>query len=145
MKIHTSHILGLLLAIGCLGCGTSTPRFRSEPSTTTPSTETGAHQLAGIASYYAEEFNGRNTANGEIFNMHAFTAAHRTLPFNTLVLVTNVETSLSVIVRINDRGPFKDDRVIDLSLAAAQRIGLVSRGTGPVTLSIVDPSFPSRK
>jgi hypothetical protein len=77
--------------------------------------------------------------------MHAFTAAHRTLPFNTLVLVTNVETGLSVIVRINDRGPFKDDRVIDLSLAAAQRIGLVSRGTGPVTLSIVDPSFPSRK
>jgi rare lipoprotein A len=139
MKIHVSHILGLLLAVGCLGCGTSSPRFRSEPSTGS-TVRPSEHQLSGIASYYAEEFNGRPTANGETYDMHAFTAAHRTLPFNTIVLVTNVETGMSVVVRINDRGPFKDDRVIDLSLAAAQRIGLISRGTGPVTLAIVDPT-----
>jgi rare lipoprotein A len=94
--------------------------------------------MTGIASYYAEEFDGRPTANGEKYDMHALTAAHRTLPFNTVVRVMNVENGYSVVVRINDRGPFKDDRVIDLSLEAAQRIRLIAKGTGAVALEIVD-------
>jgi rare lipoprotein A len=71
--------------------------------------------------------------------MHALTAAHRTIPFGTRVRVTNLETGMSVVVRINDRGPFKDDRVIDLSLEAAKKVGLIPRGTGPVELEIVEP------
>jgi len=97
------------------------------------------HQLSGVASYYADEFDGRPTASGEVYDMHALTAAHRTLPFSTTVRVTNVENGQSVVVRINDRGPFKDDRVIDLSLEAAGRIGLITHGTAPVTLQIVHP------
>jgi rare lipoprotein A len=93
--------------------------------------------MSGIASFYAEEFNGRPTASGETYDMHALTAAHRTLPFNTAVRVTQTENNKSVIVRINDRGPFKDDRVIDLSLEAARRIGLTAKGTGPVKLEII--------
>jgi rare lipoprotein A len=108
-----------------------------------PSRDISVHQLAGIASYYAEEFNGRPTASGEQYDMHALTAAHRTLPFNSMVRVTSVSTGQSVVVRINDRGPFKDDRVIDLSLAAAQRIGLIAKGTGSVTLEVL-PSDGSK-
>jgi rare lipoprotein A len=70
--------------------------------------------------------------------MHALTAAHRTLPFNTTVKVTLLENARSVVVRINDRGPFKDNRVIDLSLEAARRIGLVQKGTGAVSLEIIE-------
>ena len=121
-----------------VGCGTSAPRFRSEPRGGPAARGAGTHQMTGIASYYAEEFDGRSTANGEQYDMHALTAAHRTLPFNTVVRVTNVENGYSVVVRINDRGPFKDDRVIDLSLEAAQRIGLIAKGTGAVALEIVD-------
>jgi peptidoglycan lytic transglycosylase len=140
MRINTTFIVLALCAVGIMGCGTSAPRFRSEPRNTPVSRDIGSHQLSGIASYYAEEFNGRTTANGERYDMHALTAAHRTLPFSTMVRVTNNENGRSVIVRINDRGPFKDDRVIDLSLEAAQRIGLTGKGTGPVTLEIVSTS-----
>jgi rare lipoprotein A len=96
------------------------------------------HQLTGVASYYAHEFDGKATASGEVYDMHQLTAAHRTLPFNSLVRVTNQQTGESVVVRINDRGPFKSDRVIDLSLAAAQRIGLIAQGTGPVRLEVLE-------
>ncbi|MDH7515543.1 MAG: septal ring lytic transglycosylase RlpA family protein [Bacteroidota bacterium] len=88
----------------------------------------------GIASYYAEEFHGKRTANGERFSMWAMTAAHRTLPFNTLVRVTNLETGNSVVVRINDAGPFKDERVIDLSKAAAARLGILEQGKARVRI-----------
>jgi rare lipoprotein A len=70
--------------------------------------------------------------------MHALTAAHKTLPFNTTVKVMNLENGRSVVVRINDRGPFKDDRVIDLSLEAARQIGLIANGTGPVKIEIIE-------
>jgi rare lipoprotein A len=72
--------------------------------------------------------------------MNALTAAHRTLPFNTRVRVTNLENGKSVVVRINDRGPFKGDRVIDLSLAAAKAIGMIQQGTAPVTIDVVGSS-----
>jgi rare lipoprotein A len=100
----------------------------------------GAYSLSeeGIASYYADEFNGRTTSNGEVYDMNKMTAAHRTLPFNTKVLVTNTGINKSVIVRINDRGPFKDDRVIDLSLAAAKALELIGSGTAHVKLQVVE-------
>jgi rare lipoprotein A len=93
--------------------------------------------LRGTASWYGQEFAGRTTANGEIFDPMRLTAAHRTLPFGTIVDVTNPANGRTVRVRINDRGPFIGDRVVDLSFAAADRIGLVQAGVGPVELKIV--------
>jgi rare lipoprotein A len=81
--------------------------------------------LSGLASYYGKEFHGKKTASGEPFDMEALTAAHRTLPFNTTVKVTNTRNGKSVRVRINDRGPFIAGRIIDLSYAAAKTIGLL--------------------
>ena len=88
----------------------------------------GNYSAEGFASYYAEEFNGRKTANGEIFDMTDYTAAHRTLPFNTFLKVTNKENNFSLLVRINDRGPFVKSRILDLSEAAARRIGSYMHG-----------------
>ena len=96
----------------------------------------------GVASWYGPKFHGRKTASGEIFDMHALTAAHRTLPFGTLVRVTYLKTGKSVVVRINDRGPWKRGRIIDLSYAAARKIGLVRDGTGRVRLEVV--RWPSK-
>lgn len=94
---------------------------------------------SGVASYYGRKFHGRRTASGERFDMGAMTAAHRTLPFGSLVRVTNPSTGQSVTVRINDRGPFSRNRTIDLSRAAAEQIGLVRRGHGTVELELLAP------
>lgn len=93
---------------------------------------------AGVASYYAPGFHGRRTANGERFDMHAMTAAHRTLPFGTLVKVTNLSNGKSTVVRVNDRGPYVGNRVIDLSVAAAKQIGSTHSGVAQVSLEIVN-------
>ena len=93
---------------------------------------------AGVASYYGPGFHGRRTANGERFDMHAMTAAHRTLPFGTLVKVTNLSNGKSAIVRVNDRGPYVGKRVIDLSVAAAKQIGSTGSGTARVSLEVMD-------
>ena len=93
-----------------------------------------------VASYYADKFHGRKTSNGETFNMWALTAAHKTLPFNTLVRVTNLSNGKSVVVRINDRGHFVSGREIDLSKAAASQLDMIKSGTARVSLAIVsDP------
>jgi rare lipoprotein A len=95
-------------------------------------------ELAGLASYYAEPYHGRKTANGETFDTYQeLTAAHRTLPFNTVVKVTNQDNGRDVEVRINDRGPFIEGRVIDLSLRAAREIDMVRAGIAPVRLQIL--------
>lgn len=121
------------------GCGSGSPRFTSRDRPNLSSSEPAASsRLEGVASYYAEDFNGRKTASGEVYDMNDLTAAHRTLPFGTKVKVTNVDTGRSVVVRINDRGPFRDDRVIDLSLGAAKQIGLIAMGTGRVILQILE-------
>ena len=91
-----------------------------------------------IASFYHDKFNGRKTASGEIFSNRKLTAAHRTLPFGTIVQVTNLRTEKSVEVRINDRGPFHSSRALDLSKAAFDSIGNTARGTMPVEYEIVD-------
>jgi rare lipoprotein A len=101
---------------------------REKPSTSSFDIE------GGVATYYADSFQGRRTANGEYYNEHAYSAAHRTLPFGTYVRVTNVARKKSVIVRINDRGPYVGNRIIDLSFAAASAIGLRGSGHARVTL-----------
>ena len=103
-----------------------------------PEATSGRSLGAGVASYYGSRFHGRRTANGERFDMNAMTAAHKRLPFGSRVRVTNPRNGKSVVVRINDRGPFTRGRTIDLSKAAAQRIGIVSRGHGQVELELVD-------
>ncbi|MFA9201646.1 MAG: septal ring lytic transglycosylase RlpA family protein [Cypionkella sp.] len=92
----------------------------------------------GVASYYADMFNGRRTASGETFSNRALTAAHRSLPFGSKVRVTNPANGKWVVVRINDRGPFHRGRVIDLSKSAASSLGLVQRGSGRVELALLD-------
>ena len=96
-----------------------------------------AQSFSGQASWYGGKFHGRQTASGEIFNQNAFTAAHRYLPFGTRVKVTNINNGRSVIVRINDRGPFTKGRIIDLSAAAARSIGLIRTGVAPVQVSVL--------
>jgi rare lipoprotein A len=126
--VVTISLFSLLL----WGCGSGSPRFTGK------GTSSGsASQLQGIASYYADEFHGRTTANGETYDMYALTAAHRTLPFNSRVRVTNLDNGKSVIVRINDRGPFKGERIIDLSLAAAKEVDMIPRGTANVTIDVI--------
>jgi len=93
--------------------------------------------ISGIASWYGPGFHGNRSASGEIFDQNALTAAHLTLPFGTRVRVTNMRNGQSVVVRINDRGPFKGDRIIDISKAAAQRIGMTSTGIAPVKLEVL--------
>ena len=94
-------------------------------------------KASGIASWYGPDFHGKKTSNGEIYNMHNLTAAHKTLPMNTMVKVTHVNNGKTVIVRINDRGPFVTGRVIDLSKAAATSINMIGTGTAPVKLEVV--------
>lgn len=93
--------------------------------------------LSGVASWYGPGFHGRTTANGERYDMHAMTAAHKSLKFGTKVKVTNQRNGKSVTVRINDRGPFVGGRVIDLSRGAASAIDMIGPGTAPVTIEIV--------
>ncbi len=96
----------------------------------------------GIASWYGGKFQGRMTANGEIFDTNDYTAAHRTLPFDTVVRVVNPEDNSAVTVRINDRGPFIEGRIIDLSRAAAEAIGIAGHGVAPVVLEILEYPEP---
>ncbi len=91
----------------------------------------------GIASWYGPNFHGKRTANGEIYNMYAHTAASKTLPFNTIVKVINLNNGRSTIVRINDRGPFVKNRIIDLSYAAARDLGMIGTGTAPVKIIVL--------
>lgn len=93
--------------------------------------------LSGLASWYGPGFHGRRSANGEIFNQHAMTAAHRSLPFGTRVRVTHTRSGRSVVVRINDRGPYAGGRIIDLSAAAARVLGLMHSGVAPVRVEVL--------
>lgn len=94
-------------------------------------------QQSGVASWYGRQFNGRKTASGETFNQNGLTAAHRSLPLNCYVKVTNKANGKSVVVKVNDRGPFHANRVMDLSYGAAKQIGLTSSGTGNVKIERV--------
>ncbi len=95
-------------------------------------------EVEGIASWYGEDFHGKKTASGEAYNMYDLTAAHRTLDFGSWVKVTNLDNGKEVVVRINDRGPFKKGRIIDLSLEAARRLDMISEGTAKVKLTVLE-------
>jgi rare lipoprotein A len=93
--------------------------------------------LTGECSYYAKKFHGRKTANGEIFDMYKMTAAHKTLPFDTIIEVENLENNKKVKVRINDRGPFKPGRIVDLSFGAALELDIIKNGTAKIKARII--------
>ena len=93
----------------------------------------------GIASWYGKKFHGHRTSSGEAYNMYAMTAAHKQLPLPTYVRVTNLENQRSVVVRVNDRGPFHRNRIIDLSYAAAKKLGIIAKGTGMVEVTAIHP------
>jgi rare lipoprotein A len=128
--IHLS-VTGLIAAVFISGCAPTIPRQQG----TVRGTDFGSYE--GLASFYGREFNGRKTASGEHFDKNALTAAHRTLPFGTMVRVTSLSNGKSTVVRINDRGPFRRKRIIDLSPAAAKAIGLDIAGTTRVRLDVV--------
>jgi rare lipoprotein A len=140
------RLLLLAAVLTFAGCGNPVPRFVAREAKEPAVAEASTDQLHGIASYYGDDFHGRRTANGEVYDMYNMTAAHRTLPFNTRVRVRNLDTGRSVVVRINDRGPFKDDRVIDLSMKAATELGMIAPGTARVALEILElgDSTPSK-
>jgi rare lipoprotein A len=118
--------VALALAGLALGCTVYSPR-RPPPGTT----------LVGIASWYGPRFHGRRTANGEVYDMHRLTAAHKTLPFDTLLEVRNLENGRAVLVRVNDRGPHVKRRIVDVSYAAAQELGMLGSGITRVELRIL--------
>jgi rare lipoprotein A len=102
-----------------------------------PLLEVGEYVERGVASWYGKKFHGRTTSSGEVYDMYAPTAAHRILPFGTVVQVTNLTNGRKTVVTINDRGPFVKDRIIDLSQKAALDVGLVGPGTAPVEIEVV--------
>lgn len=122
------------------------PSSRGNPATYTVAGKTyrvlrsaSGYAVTGNASWYGRKFHGRLTSSGEPFDMYQLTAAHRTLPIPTFARVTNLENGRTTVVRINDRGPFHDNRVIDLSYAAAVKLGFAARGTAPVRVEVVEP------
>ena len=142
----------VLIGVLCVDCAPS-PRYKSgKSSITTPKKEKkkGDKQnktpsfnkskmvYKGISSYYGPKFHGKLTANGEIFDMYGVTAAHKEFPFNTVTRVTNENNGKSLIIRINDRGPYVGDRILDCSFGAAKKLGFVSEGTAPVKIEILE-------
>ena len=130
----------------------SAPSFAQAPSTATPTpppapaapAAKSADRMEGLASVYSDKLNGRKTASGQIFHQEELTAAHPSLPFGSMVKVTNTENNKSVEVRINDRGPNQAGRVIDLSTAAAAKLGMKKIGTAPVKLEVTGQA-PQKK
>ena len=126
-----------MLGLACCvlaGCSSSSGRAPGEAVPAPGKPEREGEIARGLASWYGGKFHGRRTASGERFDMNALTAAHPSLPFGTRVLVRNPRNGREVAVRINDRGPFTGGRIIDLSRAAAQAIGLLEAGVGTVVL-----------
>ncbi len=109
-----------------------------------PMQSAASYDQTGVASWYGRDFHGRKTANGERYDMHALSAAHKTLPMPTLVRVTNLDNGRSVVVRVNDRGPFVKGRLIDLSYAAARQLGYIDRGTARVRVQTLDQRPPTQ-
>ena len=94
--------------------------------------------IKGVSSFYAEDFHGKLTANGEVYDMYGLTAAHKTLPLNTIVRVTNISNEKSLILRINDRGPYVKGRILDCSYGAAKKLGFVNDGTTDVKIEVIE-------
>jgi len=142
----------VLIGVLCVDCAPA-PRYKSgNSSITAPKKEKKKSDkqnktpffnkskmvYKGISSYYGPKFHGKLTANGEIFDMYGVTAAHKEFPFNTVTRVTNENNGKSLIIRINDRGPYVGDRILDCSFGAAKKLGFVSEGTAPVKIEILE-------
>ncbi|TYP92520.1 rare lipoprotein A [Fodinibius salinus] len=129
----------LLLAFLISSCGTTERMGAPDTDNTTKSTSSSSKKIEdGKASWYGPNFHGKLTANGEKYDMYALTAAHRTLPFNSIIKVKNLDNGQSVTVRINDRGPYAKNRIIDLSKKAAQEIDMLGAGTARVSLILME-------
>lgn len=148
MKIKYTVLILSFLLVSC----SSVPRFTSDKNTEENRISNTANQdkelklyenaktlktIKGIASYYGTKYNGHTTANGEVFNMYSLTAANNELPFNTIVRVININNGKKVILRINDRGPFVKNRLIDVSYEAARILGMITNGTAEVEVEIL--------
>ena len=137
MNFCKKNINYLIIGIFFSGCAVSTRFSKDVISLDKPGGKT-LSVVYGKASYYAHDFNNKKTANGEIYDMYGLTAAHRSFPFGTIINVTNVENNKSVRVRITDRGPFKLERIIDLSLGAATQLDMIKKGTASVKLEVLE-------
>lgn len=131
LPLNVSYGLSVCLAVLLVSCGTKKIKAHTTPARQPQTAE------SGLASWYGHPYHGRASASGEIYDMEQLTAAHRTLPFGTRVRVVNLINSKTVDVRINDRGPFVDGRIIDLSHAAAKAIDMIGPGTARVRIDIV--------
>ena len=154
--VSTAFLLGLavLLTSGC----SSRPRYRTEPTSSGETTyENGSESeekagktrartkvstrcafQVGMSSYYAHKFHGRPTASGEIFDMNGISAAHRELPLGTVIRVTHLDNGRSIVLKVNDRGPFIKGRILDLSLGAARKLDMLEQGVARVRIDIVE-------
>lgn len=143
MRRGIISVVVVLFIVSLFGC-TASPRFgRRDRAPAAPSAaeyrgRAPVLTIEGVASYYAHDFHGRRTANGEIYDMYAMTAAHKSFPFDTVIRVSNLSNDKSIIVRINDRGPFVEGRVIDLSLGAARELEMIESGTTQVRLEVLE-------
>ena len=130
---------GVILVVNC----SNSPRYttggwnRSKPVKKVNSTAKSKKILKGVSSYYGEDFHGKLTANGEVYDMYGVTAAHKELPLNTVARVTNIDNDKSIILRINDRGPFVKGRILDCSMAAAKKLGFFDKGTANVKIEVL--------
>ena len=145
--------IGLLAVTLFIGCATSTPPpprppnypkpYRVGKNWYQPIPHSRGFVQKGRASWYGRKFHGRKTSSGEVYNMYAMTAAHKTLPLGTYVRVYNLTNRREIVVRINDRGPFVRGRIIDLSFTAAKKIGIVGPGTAPVKITALGKRAPA--
>ncbi len=141
MKKFTVLTWILLIIISC----SNAPRYtttdiKRRTEKNKPGLISRAHQkvLYGVSSFYGQDFHGKLTANGEVFDMYGLTAAHKTLPLNTIVRVTNLSNEKSLILRINDRGPYVKGRILDCSYGAAVKLGFVNQGTTKVKIEVIE-------
>jgi rare lipoprotein A len=140
--------VALILFAGCSPAARFTSNPRSSTATTYKTTKhtsiaksetiTGKKAIVGMASYYGDEFNGRKTASGDVYDKYQLTAAHKSLPFGSRLLVRNTQNGAEVEVIINDRGPYVDNRILDLSYAAAEAIGMVESGVVEVEIYVLN-------
>ena len=150
-KFSFPSIIFFLSLVLCFGSCSSSPRYSSSSETKlkkinekTPSLSTRNKNIKhrrimkGVSSFYAEDFHGKLTANGEVYDMYGLTAAHKTLPLNTIIRVTNLVNDKSLILRVNDRGPYVKGRKLDCSYGAAKKLEFVNDGTVEVKIEVIE-------
>ena len=137
MRDRVRVLASLLLVVVSIQACTLVGGPPGPPSPAAPGASPAAWTPTGVASWYGEPFHGRTTASGETYDMNDLTCAHRTLPFGTRLHVRNLENGRTVVVRVNDRGPFVKDRIVDLSRRAARELGMIGPGTARVRITVL--------